>query len=388
MTQTILWIESDTVRGTTNTWLREVMPSRLNNAQTSAIINIQQRTHEEDATGVLVKYGVGYRWTCVPMEYDPLRDSPVVLTYDANGEPLDVWHDPRGLDDEGKPLEGLFRDARGRMQLRPGSALAKAEGALAWPERFSRESCQSLRNILGEYSYEGQYQQSPGVRGGGTIRRDWWRTWEGQYPDLGTTVAALDTAIEEGDKNDWNALVTFGAFPGVNGEPQLLMTSAAKWRCQLAELVKNVMDICTHRKIDYLLIERRTRGKDVHDEIVRMYSRKSWQTILVDVTATKIARLKAVSPLFSGDLVHDPVTGIDSYSGGGMIFAPERDWADEVIDQVSAFPTGAHDDFVDCISLALGWVRKNGIVLRKVEWDEEELEAKKFKRTLKVPYAI
>lgn len=381
-------VESETVRATTNTWLREVMPSRLNNAERSVIINIQQRTHEEDATGILAKYFTGYRWTCVPMHFDPMRMTDVVLTRDNDGRPLEVWQDPRGIDDEtGKRLEGLFFDARGKQQLRPGSPMAQAEGELAWPERFSLDACDKLRNALGEYAYEGQFQQSPSIRGGGVIRRDWWGVWQGEYPAFGTIVASLDTAIEEEDQHDFNAVVTFGAYPGKEGEPKLLMTSAAKWRCQLAELVSNVAQICTYRKVDYLLIERKTRGKDVHDEIRRLYANAPWQTILVDVTATKIARLKAVSHLFSGDLKRDPVTGIDVYSGG-IVSAPDRDWADEVIDQVSAFPRGSHDDYVDCVSMTLGWVRKTGVVLRRDEWAEQEEDKMRWQKTLGVPYAI
>lgn len=380
-------VESDTVRATTNTWLREVMPSRTNHAERSAIINIQQRTHEDDATGVLAKHFKGYRWTCVPMQFDPLRMTDVVLTWEDDGRPASVWSDPRGTDENGRRLEGLFKDARGNMQLRPGSPMAKAEGALAWPERFSQETCDRLREALGEYAYEGQYQQSPGIRGGGIIRRDWWKPWGGEYPDLGTSIAILDTAVEEGEKNDWNALVTLGAFPGKEGEPLMMMTSAAKWRVQLAELVSNVAQICAYRKVDYLLIERKTRGKDVHDEIIRLFSNASWQTILVDVVGTKISRLKSVSHLFSGDLRTDPATGLSIYSGGVM-HAPDRSWADEVIDQVSAFPRGSHDDYVDCISMGLGWVRKNSIVLRKTEWLEEEAERNVYRKAPSVPYAI
>jgi phage terminase large subunit-like protein len=380
-------VESDTVRATTNIWLREVMPSRTNSAYTSAIICIQQRTHEEDATGILAKTGE-YRWTCVPMHYDPLRDTPVVLTVDDDGRQLDVWHDPRGLDPvTGKKLEGLFRDARGKLQVRPGSPMAKAEGTLAWEARWNQAACDKLRNALGEYAYEGQFQQSPGIRGGGIIRRDWWQIWEGDFPEFGTIIGILDTAVEEDSKNDWNAIITLGAFPGKEGEPKIMMTSAARWRCQLAELVTNVAAVCAYRKVDYLLIERKTRGKDVHDEILRNYTNAPWETVLVEVTATKIARLKAVSQLFSGDLKKDPVTGIDVYSGG-CIYAPDRDWADVVIDEVSAFPTGSHDDYVDCVSMGLGWIRRNGVVLRKVEWEAEELEKRKWKKSIGVPYAI
>ncbi len=380
-------VESDTVRATTNTWLREVMPSRLNHADRSAIINIQQRTHEDDATGVLATFG-DYSWVCVPMQFDPLRIFPVTLAHDDDGNILDQWVDPRALDPEtGRQLEGLFYDARGKLQLRPGSPMARAEGALAWAERFSQEACDKLRTALGEYAYENQYQQSPGVRGGGIIRRDWWQPWDGEYPELGTCIASLDTAMEEGDMNDWNALTTWGAFPGPEGEPKLIMTSAARWRCKLAELVARVAEICRYRKIDYLLIEKKTRGRDVYDEILRLFGTEAWQTVLIEPKGTKISRLNAVAPLFSGDLKRDPRTGIDVYSGG-MIYAPAREWSDLVIDEVSSFPTGKHDDFVDSISQCLSFVRKTGVVLRRVEYMDLEHEKKLWRKPPTVPYAI
>jgi len=380
-------VESDIVRATTNTWLREVMPSRLNHAERSVIISIQQRTHEDDATGTLAKFGE-YDWCCVPMHFDPMRIFPVTLERGRDGEPVRQWMDPRALDaSSGRRLDGLFTDARGKLQLKPGSPMALAEGELAWPERFSAEACDKLRHALGDHAYAGQYQQEPSIRGGAIIRRDWWGVHQGELPELGTVIAALDTAIEEGVKNDFNALVTFGAYPGLDGEPRLILTSAARWRCQLAELVKNVEEICRYRKVDYLLIERRTRGKDVHDEIIRLFGTSTWQTILIDVVATKVARLKAVSHLFSGDMLRDPTTGIEFYTGG-VISAPDRMWADAVIEEVAAFPKGSHDDYVDAVSLALGFIRRNGVVLRRQEWDIQETEKKQWRKPLSVPYAI
>lgn len=380
-------VESDTVRESTKTWVREVMPSRVNSAETSAIINVQQRTHEEDATGVLAKVWDDVTWICIPMHYDPLRDNPVTLSYDDDGEPDYVWQDPRGIDEDGNRLEGLVTDARGKVSIRPGSPMAQAEGTLAWPERFGQKWCDEQQKMLGAYAYNGQYGQSPGVRGGGIIRRDWWLPWDGAYPDLGTVIASLDTAYEEGKDNDYNALTTWGAFPGPEGEPRLIMTSAWRGRCKLADLVKTVHDICVHRKVDYLLVEKKTRGRDVHDEILRLYANATWTTVLIEPKGTKVSRLHAVSHLFSGDATRDPVTAIESYTGG-VVHAPDRDWADEVIDEVTAFPFGAHDDWTDTVSQALGFVRKNGVVLRKVEWDDAERERKIFRKRPSVPYAI
>jgi hypothetical protein len=68
--------------------------------------------------------------------------------------------------------------------------------------------------------------------------------------------------------------------------------------------------------------------------------------------------------------------------------ARNKDWADEVNSEVADFPYGEHDDWTDTVSQALGWVRRNGVVLRKAGWDEQEHERAKFRKPAGVPYAI
>jgi len=402
-------VESDTVRAQTNLFLREVMPDRLNSLERDAIVNVQHRVHEEDATGTLAQYGKNYAWMCIPMRFDPLRPSTVVLKRAGEadveeaaargefleiGAPIDVWTDPRGLDANGNELAGLYTDDRGNLAIEMGSPMAKAEGKLAWPARFSEDVVDEQERIKGPYAFSAQYQQSPTVRGGAIIRRDWWQPWLApDFPDLGTVVAALDTGIEEGRNNDPSALITMGAFAGPGGEPKLILTSAWRQKSHLAELVARVAESCFRAKVDYLVIERATRGKDVHDEIVRLYADAPWQTVLVVPTKSKVERLKSVAHLFSGDCRRHPVPGgkpdeyVDVYSGG-MIHAPMKDWADEVITETAAFPNGAHDEFPDCVSLLLGWVRRNGVALRRVEWQAMEDDERRYRPPVTVPYAI
>lgn len=381
-------VDSSDVREQTNLWLREVMPDRLNNLDKGAIISIQQRTHEEDATGTLAQYGTGYSWLCIPMEFDPMRSSSVVLRRNEAGEPEDVWSDPRGLDDEGDELDGLYTDAKGQLQLRHGSPMAHAEGQLAWPDRFSPTAIEEQKRIKGPYGWAGQYQQSPGARGGGIIRRDWWQTWPTElFPDFGTIVASLDTALEQNTTSDYNAFIAMGAFPNDAGAPQLMLRAGWKQRMPLADLVKRVADDCYRIKADYLLIEHKTRGRDVFDEIRRLYASAPWKTVLIVPMGDKVSRLNAVSHLFSGDKRIDATSGIEVYENG-MIWAPDTDWAEEVITEVANFPRGAHDDMTDALSQALAWIRRNGVVLRKVEHDNAESDARRYKRRPGVPYAI
>ena len=389
-------IESEAINRKTEGWLREVMPDRLNDLKQGVIILIQQRTGENDATAILAEHGE-YVWCCVPMLFDPFRILPVVLRRDDEGNPIDTWIDPRALDENGQYLEGLYVDEQGKQRLRPGSPMAQAEGELAWAERFPAEQMDEQRRMKGEYAFASQYLQMPTVRGGEVIRRDWWQLWNSPtYPDIGTVIVSLDTAVEMDEMNDWNAATVWGAFAGPEGEPKFMLMWAWKEKLPLAQLVARVHEIASKWKADYLLIEHKTRGRDVHDEIKRIYATANFQTVLWppkgQSMGDKMSRLKACESMFAGDVKKVPVPGspdktMDIWSNG-MIYAPNTDWAEEVINQVSAFPRGQFDDLVDTVTMALLFARKTGVVLRKVEYQAQEDEAMKFHKTPGVPYAI
>jgi phage terminase large subunit-like protein len=257
----------------------------------------------------------------------------------------------------------------------------------------------------GAYAWNSQFQQFPGVRGGSIVRRDWWKLWdEAEFPELGTVLVSVDTAIETKESNDYTAATKWGAFEGKSGEPLLILLSAWRARLPLAEVVREVHDMCMGRgevrdasnaKADYLLIEAKARGRDVNDELLRLYANLPWQIELIKPVGDKVARLTAVSHLFSGDSKRLPdgkdENGKDKHIDiflGGMIYAPNRDWAQAVIDEVADFPYSSHDDWTDTVSQALGWVRQNGVVLREPEWRDAEYERNVFRRALTVPYAI
>ena len=405
-------VESDAVREGTELWLTEVMPDRLNDLTEGVIINVQQRTHSRDATGVLADRGENYTWIVVPMEFDPDRFTPIPLRWDEDGNATDVWLDPRGCDGKGQELPRGY-DAGGRPvyhgKVQLGSPLMRRAGEIAWPERFTPDNIREQKKIKGPYAYANQYGQLATVRGGGIIRQEWWQLWpSSKFPELGTVIASLDTAIKEGEENDYNALTVWGAFAGTDGEPKLILLWAWRDRLPLAQLVARVNEMCggllpgadgrpgalvSPWQADYLLIEDKARGHDVAAELLRQFGRSRWQTVLIPANGgkgsqDKRARLEAVAPLFSGEVVKDPTTGVDRWLGNGLVYAPNTEWADAVIQEVSDFPRGQHDDWVDTVSMTLAWVRKNGVVITRSEFDEEELELRRYRKPVHVPYKI
>ena len=61
-----------------------------------------------------------------------------------------------------------------------------------------------------------------------------------------------------------------------------------------------------------------------------------------------------------------------------MIFAPDRAWADLVINQVAAFPKGRHDDLVDTVSMGLRHLRDLGLLTRSAERARDVESAKQY----------
>lgn len=327
-------MESSAIRDNTNMWFTEVVPDRLNSPENSAIVCIQQRLHEEDVSGTALDRNMDYTHLMIPMEYDPGRHCVTVIGMDEIGEEI-TWEDPRGEEFE-----------------------------LAWPERFPRKQVEQLKNAKGPYAWSGQYQQSPEPRGGAIIKRDFWQLWDQpRYPNFEFIVASLDSAFTAKDENDPSALTVWGIFRDDNDNPRVMLIWAMQERLEFNALVQKVSAVCTISRepkdhpqfpVDKLLIESKGSGLSVGQE---MY------------------RLVAPGAKFGVELI-DPKTGGDKESrlnsiqhifATGMVFAPNRSFADMVINQCAIFPKSKHDDLVDTTSQAIRWFRDMGFLKMREE---------------------
>ena len=339
--------ESATVRGNVNRWMMEVLPTRLNDPTRSAIVVIQQRTHQEDATGTLLdpdRGGEEWVHLMIPMHYDPGRHCVTSIG----------WEDPRGLDDDGAPLPEADRWAR--------------EGQLYWPERFPPDEVEKLRKRLGGYAWAGQMQQIPTPRGGAIIKSEWWQQYgpddpvanKVKFPRFSYVLASLDTAFTEREENDPSACVVLGIWSDPTTRlPQCMMVHAWQARLELHDLVVRVANTCERYKADVLLIENKASGLSVQQEIRRLYARAEFAVRFTDPTrkGEKVARAHSVTHIFEERMVHAPAT----------------DWADMVIQQCSVFPRGSHDDLVDALIQGLRYMRDEGLLSRRqeVRWQQQ-----------------
>ena len=383
-------------------WWDTALSTRLNDPKTGAFIVIQQRLSEEDLTGhILSKNSDDWVHLCLPMRYEWKRHSYTSID----------WNDPRGMDTQGNPLVAIDPDGnRIPVSMEAEKELERREGTLLWPERFDARVVDSLEKEQGPWTFAGQFQQRPEPKGGGIIKSDWWQPWQNEeYPPMDLIIATLDTAYTAKTQNDPSAMTVWGVFTGAKAEmsnryitknnknrdsetqsalfddavgtkfgrrytensaPKVMMMNAWEGRYELHQLVLKVAQTCRAMKVDRLLIENKAAGHSVAQEIQRLYGYENFAVQLYDPKSQdKLARLHSVEHLFAE----------------GMIFAPNKQWAEMVINQVSQFPKGKHDDLVDTVSMALRHLRESGVLVRQVEWTSDMESSMMFKGNTTVP---
>jgi predicted phage terminase large subunit-like protein len=343
-------VESEAIRNNTNQWIREVMPTRLNHLAKSAVVAIQQRTHEEDCTGTLVSSRDDWTWLMVPMRYDPFRHCTTSIG----------WSDPRTV-----------------------------EGEICWPERFPEESIAPLEREMGPYAWAGQMQQSPSARGGGIIKREWWQDWTAKNtPPLDFIIASLDTAMTEKEEADYSALTVWGSWqdsgsivgdeyggydfvasntprefdeegrqrtPVTMGSlPKILLLNAWRDRLDVLALAERVVATCLKYRVDLLVIENKANGWAVNQALRSLFDNKPFSVTMFDPRkyGDKSARLYSVQHLFAEGLIYAPL---------------DKAWADMTITEIAMFPRAAHDDLADSAVQALISLRMRGFMQRKEE---------------------
>jgi predicted phage terminase large subunit-like protein len=370
--------ESPVTRERVQRWLNEVMPTRLNDPERSAIILIQQRTNEEDATGTVLdpeRGGDEWCYLMIPMEYDPDWTC---------GETFIGWTDPRAHQAAEDVMRARSEARRAGMKevdvAMAGDAAGR--GQLMWPERFPQEVVDGLKKRLGNYAWAGQMQQHPKPRGGAIIKDEWWKLYgradedpvvaKMRFPAFDYVVASLDSALTDNKTNDPSALVILATWTvPQTGRQAVMMVNAWQDHLQLNPLVKRVAATCDKYRVSTLLIENKANGHDVNSEIKRMYVDADWSTQLVDPTmaGAKVARVNSITHLFEE----------------GMIWHPNTAWAQMVIDQCGVFPRGAHDDLVDALSQGLRHLRERGILYRRQETKLYEESLASLARSQVVP---
>ncbi len=138
----------------------------------------------------------------------------------------------------------------------------------------------------------------------------------------------------------------------------IIVLDSFKQRMEFPELKQKAMEMWKEWNPDSLIVEKKAAGAPL------IYELRMMGIPLTEYTPSKgndkIARVNAISDLFAS----------------GVVWCPETRWADELMEELAAFPNGDNDDLVDSTSQALIRYRQGGFI--GIDSDEQE-EVKYFR---------
>jgi len=246
---------------------------------------------------------------------------------DSSTDQWEVVEFPAVIND--KPMWGNFWDMEGLMKVKASIPLTK---------------------------WQAQWMQAPTSEEGAIIKREWWKTWEDEdIPKLQYVIQSYDTAYSKKETADYSAITTWGVFePEEDSKPNLILLDAKRGRWNFPELKKKAMEEYKYWEPEAVLIEAKASGLPLTHEL-----QKSGIPVINYTPSRgndKHSRVNSVAPLFES----------------GAIWAPNKKFAEEVIEECAAFPFGDNDDYVDSTTQALMRYRQGYFVGLEDDFEDEE----------------
>ena len=242
-------------------------------------------------------------------------------------------------------------DSRAKKEQRPPDnvvSISYSAGDSYAPRRWPLEELAKQKNEMTARAWSALYQQNPSIEEGTILKRKEWRKWpESSPPECIKIITCYDTAFEEGETNDFSARTTWGVFkPPDVPQYSLILIEAFKDRLTLPDLKEEVRSHARHYQPDIILIEKRASGASLIQELRRTgLPVKPWlppaSLLQGRGSKGKVPRAHLASILLEQ----------------GLVWYMPRRWADEVIDECTAFPFGKSDDYADTVTMALIYAR-------------------------------
>jgi predicted phage terminase large subunit-like protein len=232
------------------------------------------------------------------------------------------------------------------------------DGKPCWPEYWNLDDLTAVKASIPPSKWNAQYQQNPTGDDNAIIPREWWKRWEKKsVPNLEFVIQSYDTAFTKRETSDFSAITTWGVFypEEAGGPPGLILLDSIKERWDFPELKQVALEQYKYWEPDTVIIEAKATGLPLTHELRNM------GIPVVNFTPSKgndkVTRVHSVSVLFEA----------------GMVYAPDTQFADEMIEEVAAFPNGEYDDLVDSMTQALMRYRQGNFVqLPSDDWEDEE----------------
>lgn len=291
---------SRTKRDAVRRWYSSAFYNRAQDKKTVKRININQRLHQQDISADLRDKG-----------FDRLV---LEMVKTNSNESTIKYNDPR------------------------------QEGEFLFPERYGKKEAEDDKKALGSYGWSSQYQQRPTPEGGGIIKKEWLRFYDGRAPS-GRSIIVADLTFKGNEKSDF---VSFMCWT-LSGQDKYLV-DLVRGRWSYLETKDRFRMFCEKNNFAQIkYIEDKASGpaliSDLKDEIkgIRAWPEKGSKYM----NAGKVERLYLVQPDFEMGSVYLPkdLEIMDAY-------------LEELLGFTENGSTTGNDDMVDTTAMGLLELKK------------------------------
>jgi len=317
-------VDSDVAReAVLRTW-DEVLQTRLNDPKTGIFIVIMQRSHERDLIGHILAKEFNGMHVCLPAEHE--RNHPYVF---LNAKP--EWAVPRKTDssnstDRGPKIGEPWYDFR-------------EEGEPLWQSRFPKSVLQQhWIATMTSHAVAGQLQQRPTPREGGLFNRVWFANRVKSVNEKMLRICrAWDlAATQEGASGDPD--YTVGVKTGLDKETgAVYVMDVVRGRWSPGEIERQIRTVAALDGLDCLI--RIPQDPGGAGRFQAHYLVSKLQGFNVTTEREEGSKSYRANP-FAAQCEHGNVA---------LLTGP---WNQAFVDELCAFPHGAHDDQVDATAAA------------------------------------
>ena len=225
-----------------------------------------------------------------------------------------------------------------------------------WEEFWSLEELLKVKASLPVMKWNAQWMQTPTSEEGSIVKREWWQKWESEnLPNVSYIIQSYDTAFSKKENADYSAISTWGVFrPDEDSPDSIILLDCQKGRYDFPELKRLAMEEYKYWEPDMVLIEAKASGTPLTHELRRL------GIPVVNYSPTrghdKTTRMHSVAPIFES----------------GLVYAPQKAFAEEMIEECASFPFGANDDLCDTMTQALIRFREGGLLSLHDDYEDSD----------------
>ena len=208
--------------------------------------------------------------------------------------------------------------------------------------------------------------QDPSPDDGGIIKKKYIQWWEyDEPPECQFIIQTYDTAFSTSRTADYSVIQTWGIFHDYDEDygqsSHLILLGNTRGRYEYPELRRIAQDLYREFRPDVCIIERKASGQSLIQDM-----RRAGLPVLDYLPdKDKVARVYASTPMMES----------------GRVWLPKNKvWADDLFSECMSFPNGSHDDQVDCMTMAVHYMKDSWNLIHPEDPSWEDDVSNKSKR--------